>query len=156
LNCHSISQTNQRYFALKELPLKCIVCLLVAPYLMPVSKWGDGVPRTNDPTSAVGMVVQVCNAVITGVKEANLAEPMLAGSSGVGPDIELGVGYAEAFGDASNLEKSVLHMAQVYGDEENWLVWRGGRGFAMLSEQHTPLDILRLLYQVLHCPITAY
>jgi hypothetical protein len=84
------------------------------------------------------------------VKAANKAEPMLAGSSGVGPDILLGVGFAEAFGETGNLEKNVLHMVQIYGEEENWLVWRGGRGFAMLSEQHTPTDILRLLYQVPH------
>lgn len=59
------------------------------------------------------------------------------------------MGFAEAFGEANNLENNLLRMVQVYGSEENWLVWRGGRGFALLSEQHTPIDILRLLYQVL-------
>ena len=80
---------------------------------------------------------------------------MMAGPSGVGPNVELGVGFAQAFGEAHNLEADLLRMVHIYGSEENWLVWRGGQGFALLSAQHTPTDILRLLYQVPFCLFPA-
>ena len=77
-----------------------------------------------------------------------MAEPMLAGPSGVAPHIQIGVGVDEAFGGALPSQRQLQELRRVYRGERWWLIWKGGRGFALLAEDFTPLDVLRLLWQV--------
>ena len=77
-----------------------------------------------------------------------MAEPMLAGPSGVGPHIQIGIGVEEAFGGALPLQRQLQELRRSYAGERHWLIWRGGRGFALLGEDFGPSDVLRLLWQV--------
>ena len=87
--------------------------------------------------------------VLAGIQEASRLEPILAGSSGVGPDIRLGVGLEEAFpGPESSRQNEAVAMQQAYAGQQYALVWRQGKGSALLSESFPPKDVLRILWQV--------
>ena len=73
---------------------------------------------------------------------------MLAGPSGVAPHVRIGAGVEEAFGGALPSQRQLRELRRIYVGEQHWLIWRGGRGFALLAEDFTPSDVLRLLWQV--------
>lgn len=76
---------------------------------------------------------------------------MLAGSSGVGPKIELGAGFQEALpGSIAARQDQAQAMQHIYADQEYWLVWRGGKGQAVLLEDFQAKDVLKILWQVIH------
>ena len=84
-----------------------------------------------------------------GVKEASTEEPILASSSGVSPNIRLGVGLQEVFpGSAHYRQEQAQGMQHIYRKQSYWLVWRDGKGQAMLSEGFHPSDVLKILWQV--------
>ncbi len=76
------------------------------------------------------------------------------------PRLRLGVGVAEAFGGQLPGEAALRELAEAYGGEAYWLVWRGagssepassssGRGEAavVLHEGAGGRDVLRALWQ---------
>ncbi len=73
---------------------------------------------------------------------------MLASSAGVGPDIRIGAGLEEAFpGSAESRQTEARAMQQLYAQQQYWLVWRGGKGQAVLAEDFDAKDVIRILWQ---------
>ena len=73
---------------------------------------------------------------------------MLASSSAVGPHINIGAGLEEAFpGSVHVRQMEASAMQEVYVHQEYWLVWRGGKGQAVLAEGFKPRDVIQILWQ---------
>ena len=90
-----------------------------------------------------------------GVKETSRREPMLANSSAVGPQINIGAGLEEAFpGSLHNRQMEASAMQEVYEHQQYWLVWKGGKGQAVLAEGFEPRDVIQILWQA-GLPIVA-
>ena len=73
---------------------------------------------------------------------------MLAGPSGLSPHVKLGVSIEDAFGGRAPAAAELRKLGGIYARERYWLLWRGGRGFALMCEDFVPADVLRLLWQV--------
>lgn len=73
---------------------------------------------------------------------------MLASSSGVGPNINIGAGLEEAFsGSAHSRQREAAAMQEVYEQQQYWLVWKGRKGQAVLAEGFDPKDVIKILWQ---------
>lgn len=89
------------------------------------------------------------NALVsTGIRQANIEEPMLAGTSGVAPHIRVGVSVEEAFDGQTPTQSQLANYSSAFRDEQYWLTWTSGKGKALLMNGFGKVDMLRLLWQV--------
>eukprot|EP00884_Botryococcus_braunii_P023412 jgi/Botrbrau1/9755/Bobra.85_1s0006.1 len=103
-------------------------------------------PYLNQKRAALLARADVAGEPLPDVEEGNAREDILAPPSRTQPRVHFGCTVEEACGPSPQ-PSFLQELLKQYENEQYVLVWREGRGHALLKEEATPLDMLRCLWQ---------